>query len=480
MQHQIHRLSGVFAIALLALLANLSVSQFFQVDELRTRSDNTRLVLEEYGRERGPIVVASEYVAQSVKTDGTLVYERRYPSGEIYVPATGFYSLIYGATGIERIYNDILNGRDDRLAVDRLQQLLSGTEVRGGVVGLTLDAEMQAAAYEALAGRAGSVVAIDASTGEILVLVSSPSFDPGRLSINEPTKVRKYYEALLADPAEPMLNRPLVKTLPPGSTFKLVVAAAALEAGFTAESLLPAPAEYPLPLSTKKLGNWQGTACAPSGEVSLQRALEVSCNTAFAYLGNSLGSDALLEQAQKFGFNQSFDVPLTAATSVFPIGLDGAQTAMSAIGQFDVRATTLQMAMVGAAILNNGKLMSPYLVADLRTADLALLERTEPQMYGEALSIQSAITLQEMMRAVVTTGTASSLNLPGVWVGGKTGTAETGTDASAHAWMSAIVKTDSRNISISVVVENGGGAVEVSGNQIAGPIAAKVIAAALK
>lgn len=481
MQHQIKRLSGVLAFALISLMGNLLVSQVWQVDELRSRPDNTRLILEEYGRERGAIVVDGKFIAKSIATDGTFVYERRYPFGSVYSAATGYYSLVYGTTGIERIYSGVLSGQDDRLAIDRLQQLLSGTEVRGGVVSLTLDHEMQMAAASALGNRPGAVVAIDAATGEILTLVTSPTFDSNRLVANNSNNVQNYYGKLLGNPLKPLLNRPLVQTLPPGSTFKVVVTAAALESGrFTSSSEIPGPAKIALPLSDKKLGNWQNAACESDNTVTLIRALEVSCNTAFAWLGMELGSDAIQAQAEAFGFNQSFDTPLTAATSVFPTGLDGAQTAMSAIGQFDVRATALQMAMVNSAILNDGRLMQPNLVRDIRTADLQVLESIEPRLIRQAISNQSAAVLKEMMRAVVVNGTASSLNLPGVWVGGKTGTAETGTDALPHAWMSAIAEVNGRKIAIAVVVENGGGALEVSGNQIAGPIAAKVIEAALK
>ncbi len=481
MQHQIKRLSAVLAIALVSLMGNLLVSQVWQVESLRSRPDNTRLILEEYGRERGAIVVDGKFIAKSIATDGTFVYEREYPFGSLYSDATGYYSLVYGTTGIERIYSSVLSGQDDRLAIDRLQQLLSGTEVRGGVVTLTLNHEMQKAAAAALGNRAGAVVAMDATTGEILTLVSAPTFDANRLVATNTNNVQNYYNKLLADPFKPLLNRPLVQTLPPGSTFKVVVAAAALESGrFTAGSEVPGPAKIQLPLSDKKLGNWQNAACESDNTVTLVRALEVSCNTAFAWLGMELGSDAIQQQAEAFGFNQSFDTPLTAATSVFPTGLDGAQTAMSAIGQFDVRATALQMAMVNSAIMNDGRLMQPHMVKDIRTADLQILETTEPQLIRQAISNQTAAALKEMMRSVVVNGTASSLNLPGVWVGGKTGTAETGTDALPHAWISAIAEVNGRKIAIAVVVENGGGALEVSGNQIAGPIAAKVIQAALK
>jgi peptidoglycan glycosyltransferase len=275
-----------------------------------------------------------------------------------------------------------------------------------------------------------------------------------------------------------MLNRPLTKTLPPGSTFKLVVAAAALASGrFTAETVIPGPETIKLPNSTKRLGNWQEAACSPSGKLTLRRALEVSCNTTFAWLGMQLGADALAAQAEKFGFNQSFSTPLVSASSVFPAGLDEAQTAMSSIGQFDVRATTLQMAMVASAISNNGVLMKPYLVKDIRTSELGLLESTAPITLGQAQEADHSRILLDMMRSVVTNGTASSGLVKGVVVGAKTGTAETGTDALPHAWFVATATYQGRSIVVAVVIENGGGATEVSGNRIAGPIAANVIKA---
>ena len=481
MSHQVRRLAAVMALALLALLANLSVPQVWQSAELRARQDNTRSLLEEYGRERGPILIADKAAADSFATGGTLAFERRYPFGALYAPATGFYSLVYGATGLERVYNDILSGRDDRLAVDRLQQLLAGRQPQGGIVTLTLDPAMQRAAYNALAGRTGAAVAIDPATGAILALVSSPSFDPSTLSSNRPAEVRTAYEALLADPAEPMLNRPLTLTLPPGSTFKLVVAAAALESGkYTADSILPGPASLALPLSSKRLHNWQGTACSKSGKVTLRRALEVSCNTAFAWLGMQLGADALRAQAERFGFNDSLPTPLVPASSVFPAGLDGAQTAMSSIGQFDVRATALQMAMVTAAISNQGRLLQPQLVKRVTSADFDVIESFAGREVSQAMTPESAAELLSMMRTTVTNGTASSGQIPGVTVGAKTGTAESGTDAQPHAWFVATATKGQRSVVVAVVVQNGGGAAEVSGNRLAGPIAAAVIKAAFK
>jgi peptidoglycan glycosyltransferase len=224
--------------------------------------------------------------------------------------------------------------------------------------------------------------------------------------------------------------------------------------------------------------NWQNGPCTSSGKITLRQALAVSCNTTFAWLGMQLGADALREQAEKFGFNSSFSIPMNSSTSVFPTELDGAQTALSAIGQFDVRATALQMAAVVAAINNGGKLMRPYLVDKVLTSDLAVLEQTQSSVKSQAISPAVANLLSSMMKTVVNIGTAYTVKIPGVDVGAKTGTADSGTDKSAHAWMVANATQGSRTISIAVVVENGGGAAEVSGNRIAGPIVAKIIKAA--
>ncbi|MEY2672957.1 MAG: hypothetical protein RLZZ508_834, partial [Actinomycetota bacterium] len=331
-------------------------------------------------------------------------------------------------------------------------------------------------AYSALNDRTGAAVVLDPATGKILALVSSPSFDVNELSNNSPDAIRKAYEQLLADENKPMDNRPLTTSLPPGSTFKLVVAAAALESGkFTEDSLLPAPASLKLPLSNNRMHNWQNGPCTSSGKITLRQALAVSCNTTFAWLGMQLGADALRAQAEKFGFNSAFSVPMNSSTSVFPTELDGAQTALSSIGQFDVRATALQMAAVVAAINNGGKLMTPYLVDKVLTSDLAVLDQTQKSIKSQAISPEVANLLSSMMKTVVNSGTAYTVRIPGVDVGAKTGTADSGTEKSAHAWMVANATKGGKTISIAVVVENGGGAAEVSGNRIAGPIVAKII-----
>ena len=404
-----------------------------------------------------------------------------YAKGPEYAPATGYYSIVYGATGIEKAENSVLSGSDDRFFVDRLQQLFAGRQPKGGAVALTLDAAAQQAAFRGLAGRRGAVVAIEPTTGAILALASSPSFDPNLLSSHTPSAIREAYAKYDADPAKPMLNRPLVMSLPPGSTFKLVTAAAALESGkFTPDTEIPGPATYKLPGSTRELRNWSGEACGPDGTVTLSEALAISCNTAFAWLGNQLGNEALAAQAEKFGFNNSFSVPLKAAASRYPVDADPAQTALSAIGQFDVRATALQMAMVGAGIGNNGVTMNPYLVSRILGPDLAGLEESTPSRFQQAMSAQNAMQEMAMMVNVVENGTGYNAKIPGVRVGGKTGTAQTGTNSKPHAWFVGVAPAESAKVAVAVVLENGGGAAEVSGNALAAPIARDVMEAVLR
>jgi len=479
MTRQIRRLAGVLLALLLALLLNISVIQVWLSPEYRAAAGNQRVLLEEYSRERGPILVGNSPVARSVPTNDQLEFLRRYAAGEIYAPATGFYSLVYGATGIERTENAILSGSDDRFFVDRLQQLFANRQPRGGAVQLTLNPRAQKAAFEGLKGRTGAVVALDPATGAILALASSPSYDPNTLSSHNPASIRRSFEAYEADPDKPLLNRPLAMTLPPGSTFKLVTAAAALAAGYTASSVIPGPASLALPNSTRKLRNWTGKACGPNNQTTLANALAVSCNTAFAALGIKLGDVALRSQAEDFGFNDSFAVPLRSAVSRFPEDLDPAQTAMAAIGQFDVTATALQMAMVGSGIANNGLVMSPYLVQEVLGPDLAVLQNATPVRYKVAMSPENAATLVTMMVGVVGNGTGSNAKIAGVSVGGKTGTAQTAPGKPPHAWFVGIAPAVSSRVAVAVVLENGGGAAEISGNKLAAPIARAVMEAVL-
>lgn len=480
MSRPIRTIALVLGVLLIALIANITVIQVVLAGDYRDRPGNQRNLLEEYDRERGPILVGSNPVARSVETGNTLTYLREYDNGPLYAPITGFYSLVYGATGLERTENRVLTGRSPLFVVDRAEQLFAGREPRGGAVTTTIDARAQRAGFTGLRGKKGAVVAIEPATGRVLASVQSPSFDPNILSSHDPEAIREYYAGLEADPAKPLLNRPIVSLNPPGSTFKVVTAAAALASGrFTPDSVLPGPRTYNLPNSIKKIRNWNGLPCGPDNLVTLRQALEMSCNTAFAWLGNELGDEALRAQAEAMGFGTSFEIPLRAAASRFPEDPDEPQTAMSAIGQFDVRATALQMAMVAAAVGNNGRVMEPYLVQEVRGPDLVVLKTTEPRQFGEAMTPLDAVQLTEMMVGVVEDGTGSNAQIPGVRVAGKTGTAQTGNDNPAVAWFIAFAPAESPEVAVAVVVEDAGAA-EVSGNQLAAPIAKSVIEAVLR
>ncbi len=233
MNAPLRRLSVAVMLMFGLLLLNVNYLQVVRADALHNDSHNPRLIAEEYARERGPILVAGKPVARSVATDDRLKYLRQYSEGKLYAPVTGFYSLVYGATGIERERNSVLAGTDDSLFVRRIIDLLTGTQPKGGSVALTLNPAAQKAAYDGLRklGAKGAVVAVDPTTGAILALVSTPSYDPNELAAHDPAVVRANYERLSTAKSRPMLNRAIRQTYPPGSTFKLVTAAAALESG---------------------------------------------------------------------------------------------------------------------------------------------------------------------------------------------------------------------------------------------------------
>jgi len=481
MNTPLRRLSVAVMLLFGLLLVNVNYLQVVRADDLHNDSNNPRLIAEEYSRERGPILVAGKPVASSKATDDRLEYLRQYSDGELYAPATGFYSLVYGSSGIEREASSILSGTDDALFVRRVIDLLTGTSPKGGSVALTLDPQAQKAAFDGLAGRRGAVVAIDPTTGALLALATSPSYDPNLLASHSPAEVRRNYERLDRKKSRPMLDRALRQTYPPGSTFKIVTSAAALESGrYNPDSPVYGGAELDLPQTDVALPNFDGRPCS-GGNPTLTDALMFSCNAAFGKIGLELGDDALRAQAEKFGFNQAFEVPMRSVASYFPEDPNPPQTAQSAIGQFDVRATPLQMAMVAAAVANRGVLMAPYLVQEVQAPDLSVIDSARPREVGTAVSPQTAAELAQMMTAVVDAGTGSNAQIPGVKVAGKTGTAQQGGGRKPHAWFVSFAPSDTEaQVAVAVVIEEGGGAAEISGNQLAAPIARAVMEAVLQ
>jgi peptidoglycan glycosyltransferase len=325
-------------------------------------------------------------------------------------------------------------------------------------------------------------VALDPKTGAILALVSHPQYDPNRLSAHDQASVVKAWNELNADPTQPLIDRAIGGNLyPPGSVFKIVTASAALESGkVDTTTQIPAPGVMQLPQTTAGLPNYDRQPCGPNDETTLQHALEISCNTAMGYLGMEVGAQALSEQAAKFGFGTTMRIPTRVEPSRFPTGINEAQTAQSAIGQFDVRVTPLQVAMVSAGIANGGVVMRPYLINQVLSADLQTIDRTSPERLGTAVSSQTAATLTQMLVAVVDQGTGTPAKINGVQVAGKTGTAEQGNGKPPHAWFTAFAPANDPKIAVAVVVEDGGNAgSEAAGGRLAGPIAKAVMEAVL-
>jgi peptidoglycan glycosyltransferase len=481
----LRRLSVVVFALFAMLLASTTWVQFVRADELNADPRNSRTLLREVGRERGPIVVDGTPVAQSKKDDDDDVYEfqRTYPQARLYAHVTGFYSVFFGATGLEQATGDLLSGTADQLFYRRVSDLLTGAEPQGAVVETTLVPAVQEAAAAALGRQRGAVVALDPGTGEVLAMVSSPDFDPNTLASHDRKEATAAREALLEDPARPLENRAVAGRLyPPGSVFKLVTAAAALESGrFDEKSVLPGPAQLDLPQTNVSLPNSGGRACGANDQVSLTDALRISCNTAFGALGLQLGDDTIRKQAQSFGFGQELRVPLRVTPSTVPQDMNEPQTAQAAIGQFDVRVTPLQMAMVSAGIANGGVVMRPTLVRAVRSQDLETIEEARPTELSQAVSADTAAALTRMMTTVVDDGTGRAARISGVAVAGKTGTAQHAEGRAPHAWFTAFAPVQDPRVAVAVVVEDGGDAGDqASGGRTAAPIARAVIEAVLE
>ncbi|MFJ9625604.1 peptidoglycan D,D-transpeptidase FtsI family protein [Streptomyces sp. NPDC101181] len=482
MNRTIRRASVFCLLMVLALLVRATWVQGYEARALADDEHNRRNTIARYAQPLGDIIVAGSPVTGSKATGGgDLRYQRTYPEGELYAAVTGYSSQAYGATQLEGIYGDVLDGTDDRLK--NPAGLITGEQAAPGNVLTTIDPGVQKAAYEALGGDKGAVVAIDPKTGRVLGMVSTPSYDPARISGTDDGDA---WRELLDDPDKPLVNRALRQPLAPGSTFKLVVAAAALENGLygSVDEATRSPAPYTLPGTSTVLRN--ENASAPCENASLRTALRYSCNNVFAKAAADLGQDKVKKMADAFGFDtEKLDIPVRAAQSLYPTGMDRAQTALTGIGQFEVTATPLQMAMVSAALANGGELAAPHLVSQVTDGDGSVLEETGDGDTKRVVAASTAEQLRSAMVTVVEEGTGTNARIAGAEVGGKTGTAQNGVDNSntPYAWFTSYAKDagSGKEVAVAVIVEDSGSArSEVSGNGLAAPIAQKTMKAALE
>ena len=483
MTKELRRLSIVMLAMFLALFVSTSIIQVFQAGNLSEASGNTRARYDSYEVQRGSIIASGTAIAQSVPSDDVYSWQREYVDAPMWAPVTGYSNPVLDSrTGIEAAENSQLSGSDENQFFSRIDRALTGQAPRGSNVELSLDTKVQTAAWNALGDLQGAVVAIEPKTGRILAMVTKPSFDTNALASHDSTEVNATYDQLVAAADQPMANRAIAGNLnPPGSTFKLVVASAALASGtYTPDSTFPNVAEYQLPDSTNIVRNAGGGTCGGGDTVTIATALRLSCNIPMAELAVALGDDAIRAEAEKYGFNRSFDTPLASTPSSYPNNLDAPQTALSGFGQGQVTATPLQMAMVSAGIANKGVVMNPRMVDRVIAPDLSVREQASDSQFGRALDENLAAEMVTMMTANVQDGAASNARIDGVQVAGKTGTAQNGSTRPFTLWFTGFAPANDPQVAVAVVVENGGGQGQNgSGNDIAAPIAKKVMEAVL-
>jgi len=493
MDRFIRRLGGAMLALFVLLLAQITYIQVVASERLADNPANaTRQLIAEYRVERGSILAADRrtVLALSRKSPGQLKYQRHYPQGPLYADITGYYSIIFGRSELEEAYNPYLSGDAPELIPQTLIDQVLGRPKRGATVVTTIDPAIQRAAERALGDLPGGVVALDPHTGDVKAIVANPTYDPNELASQDPKQVRAAWDRLNSDPDKPLLSRAIDELYPPGSTFKLVTAAAALENGFGPDSTWPNPPVLDLPQTTATLENFGGEHClGGASQITLAQALTISCNVVFGQIGLRLGGAKLAAQAHAFGFapdasdgDVPFDIPFQEGVfpeaSYFSDRLPA--VALSAIGQDNVAANPMQMALVASAIANGGSEMRPRLVSEIRDPSGQVVESFAPEVFGQPISSQTAIQLTQMMVSVVQSGTGTAAQIPGVEVAGKTGTAQHGEGLAPHAWFVSFAPAQNPKIAVAVIVLDGGSlGSEATGGVVAAPIARAVMEAAL-
>lgn len=502
MDRQIRQLAFGLLVLFLLLFGAVNYVQVFAADRIADDPANAyRQLLAEYEVDRGEILAADGTVlAMSRKSRGPLEYERRYPQGPTYAGITGFYSLFFGRTELEQSFNPFLSADAPELLPQTISDLVLGRPKRGSSIVTTIEPRLQELAANLVAQmpQGGGIVAMDPSTGDVLAMASNPTFDPNELASQDPKEVRPAWKRLNEDPDKPLLSRANDELFPPGSTFKLVTISAALEHGYTPTTLIPNPPVLDLPLTDDTLQNFGGGVCPGGSQIRLADALRQSCNVSFGGIALDLGPKALANQARAYGFCLNdpqessaclseavpFDIPWSQGRFPEPAYFQGRDPllAFAGIGQDNVSANPLQMALVASAIANDGSEMLPRLVTEVRDPQGRIVKRYEPRAWGDPISSQTAADLTQMMVSVTEPGGTAypSATIPGIQVAGKTGTAEHGEGRNPHAWFVSFAPADAPQVAVAVIVLDGGSlGSEATGGRIAAPLAKQMIEAAL-
>lgn len=479
MSRQIRKVGIGLLLAFGALFLQLNYIQIWAAEDIASNPNNIRALIAEYSVKRGDIETHDGVlVATTRATKGRYKYERIYPEGELYAHIVGYKSLVYGETRLEAAFDEQLQGKASAPSFQDLQDTISGGEEQGDDLRLTIHSKLQETARDLLGDRDGAIVALNPRTGEVRALWSTPSYDPNPLASHDTKEVRRYRLTLDPDSrTSPLINRATSRSFAPGSTFKVVTTAAALESGkYDAQSTFPDPSELDLPQTNDTLTNFTRTACTGAGRIDLFTALEISCDTTYGILGMEIYEE-LRDTSEAMGFNEPIPFDVGTEASTFPdVGDDNIPfRAFAGIGQGDVSATPLQMALVAATIANEGVVPRPRLVRQVIDPSGGIVEPFTPETLGRAVSAETAARVNEMMQAVVVSGTGTTAQIPGVPVAGKTGTAQTVPGESPHAWFIAFAPADDPQLAVAVIVESSSAGSEATGGAIAAPLAKRIL-----
>ncbi|MFZ4515345.1 MAG: peptidoglycan D,D-transpeptidase FtsI family protein [Acidimicrobiia bacterium] len=484
MNGPIRRVAYAVIALMLLLIGQVTYLQVVRAQTLNDDTRNVRRILDDLSRPRGPIITADgRIVAESVEVNDRYKYQRRYPLSDLFGQLTGYQSAIFGNTGLEASYNNDLTGR--AIAPTNLADLVTNQHETGTVV-LSVRADAQQIARDSLGGQRGAVVVLEPNSGAVIAMYANPSYDPNPMASHDPVVARAYFDKLATDPAKPSFPRSYAERYPPGSTFKVVTSAAALESDL---AITPTSPIYPVtnavkpPLTNTTIKNFGGVSCGGT----LAESFRTSCNTTFAQIGLDL-ANRFPAGIDRFGGASAPPLDLAnpgaaTNTSIRPnsFATNAPQFAFAGIGQGLISASPLQMALVAASVANGGRMPSPHVAAEVRDSQGATVRRVDPDAWKVAMRPETAATLNGLMVSVVESGTGVKARIPGVRVAGKTGTAQHECPAgvspcSPHAWFIGFAPAERPRYAIAVFVESGGNAGDqATGGGVAAPIAASVL-----
>jgi len=490
---QVRKLFFVLVGLFVALIA-MTTYWLWKAPDLEARQGNPQLIVQQLTIDRGSILASDGKTAFArnrkvrKKQLGRTWYIRTYPTGELAARPVGYSTIERSRTGLEESMNDYLTGSNanlDTLFNNTLDKLRGITQ-RGNDIVTTIDASAQRTAQNALAGECGGAVALDPRTGKVLVWAMQPTYNPNLVE-GHFNQIQAQAAGAPCTPAAPLLDRDSQGLFIPGSTFKVVTAAAALDSGKVTPSTTFNDPGYCIEYGKKAFNFADQSGPEVFGMVTFAEALENSINAVFCNVGKELGARAVLEQAKKFGFYEKPPIELPSdeisASGLYknghlydPSDPNAVDPGRLAFGQERLQVTPLQMALVAAGIANDGVVMQPSLVDRIIDPNGKVIQRTDPHTWKEAMKPQTAAELTAMMVAVVQRGTGVAAQIPGVQVAGKTGTAETGRAGENDTWFIAFAPAESPKVAVAVALSNQSG----TGGATAAPIAKEIIEALLR